>query len=273
MHLNAQAHRKRFSTRLWRSSLDTSSGWLKNACSASACLTRCLSTLLRSLPTSQLNPSSTPISHLCILWSYTAMSSAPANAGYARPETGASFSASPALKGRDIPLIVVFDISNVLCAGTRAISTARRSTTKRGWALSSSRWRWFRRPYRTPRPISPPQSGASQGLSRIRRRIAPLPRALDRDPRHGPIDENVALLRRLKSAGRPVHALSNFATVEFAIARRRYDFLAAFDVAVISGHVGAVKPEARIYEILFDASGARPRTSCALTVAPQCPRR
>ena len=35
----------------------------------------------------------------------------------------------------------------------------------------------------------------------------------------GPIDENVALLRRLKSAGRPVHALSNFATDKFALAR------------------------------------------------------
>ena len=68
----------------------------------------------------------------------------------------------------------------------------------------------------------------------------------------GPIDENVALLRRLKSAGRPVHALSNFATDKFALAREQHDFLNAFDVAVISGHVGAVKPEARIYEILFE---------------------
>ena len=75
----------------------------------------------------------------------------------------------------------------------------------------------------------------------------------------GPIDENVALLRRLKSAGRPVHALSNFATDKFALAREQYDFLNAFDVAVISGHVGAVKPEARIYEILFERAGAAPK--------------
>lgn len=75
----------------------------------------------------------------------------------------------------------------------------------------------------------------------------------------GPIDENVALLRRLKLAGRPVHALSNFATDKFALARERHDFLNAFDVAVISGHVGAVKPEARIYEILFERVGAEPK--------------
>jgi 2-haloacid dehalogenase len=75
----------------------------------------------------------------------------------------------------------------------------------------------------------------------------------------GPIDENVALLRRLKAAGRPVHALSNFAADKFALARELHDFLDAFDVAVISGHVGAVKPEARIYEILFERAGAAPR--------------
>ena len=36
----------------------------------------------------------------------------------------------------------------------------------------------------------------------------------------GPIEENVALLRRLKAAGRPVHALSNFAAETFASSKR-----------------------------------------------------
>ncbi len=74
----------------------------------------------------------------------------------------------------------------------------------------------------------------------------------------GPIDENVALLRRLKAAGRPVHALSNFATDKFALARAEHDFLDTFDVAVISGHVGAVKPDRRIYEILLERVGLGP---------------
>ena len=73
-----------------------------------------------------------------------------------------------------------------------------------------------------------------------------------------PIEENVALLRRLRSAGRPVYALSNFATVKFAIARQMFDFLNEFDHAVVSGHVGAAKPDPRIYEILFDKVGRRP---------------
>lgn len=74
----------------------------------------------------------------------------------------------------------------------------------------------------------------------------------------GPIEENVALMRRLRAAGRPVYALSNFATVKFAIARGLFDFLGEFDHAVISGHVGVVKPDPRIYQILFERVGRRP---------------
>jgi 2-haloacid dehalogenase len=74
----------------------------------------------------------------------------------------------------------------------------------------------------------------------------------------GPIEENVALLRRLRAAGRPVHALSNFATETFALVEAQYDFLSQFDTRVISGHVGVVKPDPRIYEILFKRVGRRP---------------
>jgi len=74
----------------------------------------------------------------------------------------------------------------------------------------------------------------------------------------GPIEENVALLRRLKAAGRPVYGLSNFASVKFAVAQRMYDFLREFDVCVVSGHVGVVKPDPRIYRILFERIGRRP---------------
>ena len=74
----------------------------------------------------------------------------------------------------------------------------------------------------------------------------------------GPIEENVALLRRLRAAGKPVYALSNFAHEAFALAEREYDFLSEFDDRVISGHVGVVKPDPRIYEILFERVGRRP---------------
>jgi 2-haloacid dehalogenase len=71
----------------------------------------------------------------------------------------------------------------------------------------------------------------------------------------GPIEENVALLRRLKAAGRPVHALSNFAAETFALVEAQYDFLSEFDTRVISGHVGVVKPDPLIFEILFQRVG------------------
>ncbi len=71
----------------------------------------------------------------------------------------------------------------------------------------------------------------------------------------GPIEENVALLRRLRAAGRPVHALSNFALETFALVRKQYDFLSEFEVCVVSGDVGVVKPDPRIYETLFDRVG------------------
>ena len=73
-----------------------------------------------------------------------------------------------------------------------------------------------------------------------------------------PIVENVALLRRLKAAGRPVYGLSNFATAKFAIAQQMFDVLNEFDVCVISGHVGVAKPDPRIFEILFERVGRRP---------------
>jgi len=70
-----------------------------------------------------------------------------------------------------------------------------------------------------------------------------------------PIDANVALMRRLRSAGRPVYGLSNFASVKFALARQMFGFLNEFDVCVISGQVGVVKPDPRIFAILFERVG------------------
>ncbi len=71
----------------------------------------------------------------------------------------------------------------------------------------------------------------------------------------GPIDENVALLRRLKASGARVHALSNFAHEKFALAASAYPFLTLFDVAVISGHEGVAKPDRRIFDILLEKAG------------------
>ncbi len=103
--------------------------------------------------------------------------------------------------------------------------------------------------------IAPDFSGAIEARAKAFPEFADELRAFDEqwiETLGGPIEENVALMRRLKAAGRPVHALSNFAASKFALAEARYDFLREFDTRVISGHVGVVKPDQRIYEILFE---------------------
>lgn len=71
----------------------------------------------------------------------------------------------------------------------------------------------------------------------------------------GPIAENVALLARLKAVGRPVYALTNFAADKFEQSRPLWPFLDSFDVAVVSGREGTIKPEPAIFEILLARTG------------------
>lgn len=63
------------------------------------------------------------------------------------------------------------------------------------------------------------------------------------------IPHSVRLLRALRARGVPVFALSNFGVGSFAYARTRYDFLNEFDRAWVSGHMGVIKPDPRIYEM------------------------
>jgi 2-haloacid dehalogenase len=66
----------------------------------------------------------------------------------------------------------------------------------------------------------------------------------------GPIEGTVALLPQLRAGGARLYALSNWSAETFPIALRRFPFLDWFDGIVISGDVGAVKPDARIFEHL-----------------------
>lgn len=72
------------------------------------------------------------------------------------------------------------------------------------------------------------------------------------------IEHSIALLRALRQRGVPVHALTNFGTDSFAFARTQYDFLNEFDRAWVSGDLGVVKPDARIYEIVEADTGLPP---------------
>lgn len=72
------------------------------------------------------------------------------------------------------------------------------------------------------------------------------------------IDRSVRVLRALRTAQVPVFALSNFGIQTFDIAKPVYPFLTEFDRSYISGHMGVIKPDAEIYQMVEDDCGLDP---------------
>ena len=72
------------------------------------------------------------------------------------------------------------------------------------------------------------------------------------------IDHSVRLMRALRRAGHPVFALSNFGIQTFEIGLREYPFLEEFDKRYISGHMGVIKPDADIYQMVEEDCGVAP---------------
>jgi 2-haloacid dehalogenase len=65
----------------------------------------------------------------------------------------------------------------------------------------------------------------------------------------GPILGAVALLDELRQQRLPLYALSNWPAESFPAARRRFDFLGWFEDILISGEVGVIKPDPRIFAL------------------------
>jgi 2-haloacid dehalogenase len=72
------------------------------------------------------------------------------------------------------------------------------------------------------------------------------------------IEQSIALLRRLRDKGVPVFALTNFGIHSFDFALTQYDFLSEFDRAYVSGRMGVIKPDPRIYEMVEADCGIAP---------------
>lgn len=72
------------------------------------------------------------------------------------------------------------------------------------------------------------------------------------------IPQSVRLMRALRARGVPVFALTNFGIGSFALAQTEYDFLGEFDRAYVSGHMGVIKPDVRIYEMVEADCGIAP---------------
>src|SRR4029077_1171989 len=73
------------------------------------------------------------------------------------------------------------------------------------------------------------------------------------------IDGAVAVLRDLHQRGVPLYALSNWPTEGFSFALKRFDFLGWFRGILVSGEVGVIKPDPRIYELLIERFGVEPQ--------------
>ena len=71
----------------------------------------------------------------------------------------------------------------------------------------------------------------------------------------------VEILKQLKRNGYALYGLSNWSAETFPFAREKYDFFDVFDDIVISGEVGAIKPEPEIFEITLKKIG-RPANEC-----------
>lgn len=68
----------------------------------------------------------------------------------------------------------------------------------------------------------------------------------------GPIEGSVTILEALHHRGVPLYALSNWSHETFPLAQRRFEFLNLFRGTVISGEVGVIKPDPRIFEHLLE---------------------
>ena len=72
------------------------------------------------------------------------------------------------------------------------------------------------------------------------------------------IHGTVAILDELRADGVRLYALSNWSAETFPVALERYPFLGWFDGIVISGEVGAAKPDVRIFQTLIDRHEIEP---------------
>jgi 2-haloacid dehalogenase len=71
----------------------------------------------------------------------------------------------------------------------------------------------------------------------------------------GPIAGSVEILAELRDRGIPLYGLTNWSAETYPPARERYAFLSWFRGILVSGEVGVIKPDPRIFELLIERFG------------------
>lgn len=157
------------------------------------------------------------------------------------------------------PKSVVFDVGNILIRWEPEVVLEPyfESVSAFERFLETTRIYWFNLEFDAGRPFT---DGLGELIARHPEFAAPLRAFNERwlEMVTGAIEPNVATLRALKAAGHPVHAITNFAREKFDIARATHPFLNEFDHALVSGDIGLVKPDYRIYHRFCRDAGLAP---------------
>jgi 2-haloacid dehalogenase len=77
----------------------------------------------------------------------------------------------------------------------------------------------------------------------------------------GPIAGSVEILAELKARGTPLYGLTNWSSETYKPAFERFDFLRWFQGILVSGEVGVIKPDPRIFELLFERFAVDPHSA------------
>jgi 2-haloacid dehalogenase len=77
----------------------------------------------------------------------------------------------------------------------------------------------------------------------------------------GPIQGTVDVLSDLRAQGVPLYALSNWSAETFPFALKRFEFLKWFKGVMLSGEVGLVKPDTKIYDLFLKTFGINPASA------------
>jgi 2-haloacid dehalogenase len=75
----------------------------------------------------------------------------------------------------------------------------------------------------------------------------------------GPIEGTVEILAELRNRDTPLYGLTNFSAETYPSALERFGFLRWFRGVLVSGEVGIIKPDPRIYALLLERFCLDPR--------------
>jgi len=75
----------------------------------------------------------------------------------------------------------------------------------------------------------------------------------------GPIAGSVEILAELKTLGTHLYCLTNFSAETYPPTFERFEFLRWFRGVLVSGEVGVIKPDPRIFELLLERFAIDPK--------------